>query len=431
MSKQSREEKTAKSPQVYSEGFKRMIVSEYESGKSSKAGLKRKYGISGNSCIPRWLKKYGKFDHPTYTSKGRPLKDIQKRREKELEQSIRSREKELEKQLALKEAELQAYKQFISIAERELNIKIGKKVWRQAVQEIAKGSNLSVPHLSRLFGYSKQAYYKRTSTKTNISHKKELKSLVLAVKHQLPKCGGRKIHHIISKKLKAQGVKVGRDKLFDFLRDENLLAYKRKKYHKTTNSKHWMRKYPNQIKDLEIIRPEQVWVADITYLQVKKKHYYLHLITDAYSKKIMGYQLANNMMTIETTKALEKALDKRIYTEKLIHHSDRGLQYCSKEYTDLLKSNHIEISMTENSDPYENAVAERINGILKDEFGMDHIFEDFYSMNKQLDEAIHIYNGFRPHLSIHLNTPNRAHLQQKMKIKTYKNKKGSKLVLNP
>lgn len=127
MSKQLGELKKPKPPQIYSEGFKRMVVSEFESGKSSKATLKRKYGISGNSCIPRWLRKYGKFDYPIYSSKGRPLKDIEKRRLKELEESVRIREKELERELAQKEAELQAYKRFIEIAERELNIRIVKK----------------------------------------------------------------------------------------------------------------------------------------------------------------------------------------------------------------------------------------------------------------------------------------------------------------
>lgn len=127
MSKSKEHLKKPKSPQKFSESFKRQIVREYESGKSTKATLKRKYGIYGNSCIPRWLKKYGKFEHPTYLSKGRPLKDIQKRKQKELELSIRSREKELEKKLAIKEAELEAYKRLIKIAEKELNIKIVKK----------------------------------------------------------------------------------------------------------------------------------------------------------------------------------------------------------------------------------------------------------------------------------------------------------------
>lgn len=261
--------------------------------------------------------------------------------------------------------------------------------------------------------------------------KEDIKTLVLEIKHQLPKCGGRKLHYLLSPKLEEKGIKIGRDKMFDFLRAENLLAYKRKKYHKTTNSKHWMRKYPNKIRDLEIIRPEQVWVADITYLQAKKKHYYLHLITDAYSKKIMGYQLADNMMTIETSKALCKALQKRIYTKKLIHHSDRGLQYCSAEYTKILQTNDIDISMTENSDPYENAVAERINGILKDEFGMDENFENKASMERQLKQAITLYNQLRPHLSVNFKTPNQAHKQQKIKLKTYKNKKGFKTSFEP
>lgn len=281
-----------------------------------------------------------------------------------------------------------------------------------------------------MFGYSKQAYYKRNHLRSKSFDTTKLKTLVLKVKHQLPRCGGRKVHYLISKELEENKMQIGRDKLFDFLRSENLLSYKRKKYHKTTNSKHWMRRYPNKIKKLVITRPEQVWVADITYLQVQKKHYYLHLITDAYSKKIMGYQLSDNMMAVETTKALKMALSKRSYKKELIHHSDRGLQYCSKEYTDILKSKNIEISMTENSDPYENAVAERINGILKDEFGMDDIFKSFESMAKQLNESIRIYNGFRPHFSVNLKTPNQAHRQQKIKLKTYKNKKCSKLVLN-
>lgn len=136
-----------------------------------------------------------------------------------------------------------------------------------------------------------------------------------------------------------------------------------------------MRKYPNSIKNVEINRPEQIWVADITYLQVKKKHYYLHLITDAYSKRIVGFELADNMQAVTTLKALNKAITERVYLEKLTHHSDRGLQYCSSVYTKILEENNIEISMTEQYDPYENAVAERVNGILKSEFGLDNAFE--------------------------------------------------------
>jgi len=257
----------------------------------------------------------------------------------------------------------------------------------------------------------------------------EVKSLVMSVRSQLPKSGGRKIYHMISASLRKKNIKMGRDKLFSYLRTEHLLVPNRKKYHKTTNSKHWMRKYPNIIKNIDINRPEQVWVADITYLQVKKKHYYLHLITDAYSKKIVGFKLSDNMQAITTLKALEMAISERMYKTRLIHHSDRGLQYCSSVYTKLLKDNGVKISMTEEYDPYENAVAERVNGILKAEFGLDDIFENYELLELQTLQSIALYNQLRPHMSIELLTPNQAHKQKKVKLKTWKRKTYTKLMI--
>lgn len=238
----------------------------------------------------------------------------------------------------------------------------------------------------------------------------------------MPKLGGRKLYHLISDGLQEAGIKMGRDKLFEFLRDEWLLVGKRKKYHKTTDSKHWMRKYPNKIKDIDIERPEQVWVADITYLVCNDRHCYLHLITDAYSKKIMGFELADNMQGETTLKALKMAIDKRIYNTPLTHHSDRGLQYCSKDYVGELNKFNIEISMTEQSDPYENAVAERVNGILKDEFALDSHFEGWQAMVHHVNESILLYNQVRPHFSIELLTPEQAHCQKKIKLKKWKKK---------
>lgn len=249
------------------------------------------------------------------------------------------------------------------------------------------------------------------------------------VRRQLPRSGGRKIYHMISDELESHSIKMGRDKLFDYLRSECLLVSNRRKYHKTTNSRHWMRKYPNSIKNVEINRPEQVWVADITYLQVRKKHYYLHLITDAYSKRIVGFELADNMQAETTLKALNKAIAEREYDEKLTHHSDRGLQYCSYIYTQTLKNNNIEISMTQESDPYENAVAERVNGILKSEFGLDNIFENYERLELQTLESIALYNQLRPHISIGLLTPDQAHKQRIIKIKTWKQKTYTKLMV--
>jgi len=240
------------------------------------------------------------------------------------------------------------------------------------------------------------------------------------VRSKLPYTGGRKLHYMLKNELSGLGIKLGRDGLFRFLREEHLLIKRRRKYLKTTNSKHWMRKYPNKVKELSIVRPEQVWVADITYLKANSKHYYLHLITDAYSKKIVGFELADNMYASTTTNALRKATAQRMYKEPLIHHSDRGLQYCSQEYISVLKENDIEVSMTEQSDPYENAVAERVNGILKNEFGLDDVFENKELMEQQVYQAIALYNQLRPHYSINYLTPNQAHKQRDVKLKTYK-----------
>ena len=282
--------------------------------------------------------------------------------------------------------------------------------------------------MCRLFGFSKQAYYKRINHLKSPDYS-EVKKLVMNVRTQLPKSGGRKFFHMISGDLRQKKIKMGRDKLFSYLRSEHLLVAKKKKYHKTTNSKHWMRKYPNLVKEVTINRPEQVWVADITYLQVKKKHYYLHLITDAYSKRIVGFQLADNMLAATTLKALENAVSEREYKEELIHHSDRGLQYCSSIYTQKLLNSNIKISMTEQYYPYENAVAERVNGILKDEFGFDNVFENYERLELQVLQSIALYNQLRPHMSIDLLTPNQAHKQRDMKLKTWKQKTYTKLIV--
>ena len=270
----------------------------------------------------------------------------------------------------------------------------------------------------QLFGYSKQAYYKhRRSTVSNAQEQEAIRKAVLEIRAQMPRLGTRKLKFM----LEQTGTMVGRDKLFDLLREEGLLVGKRRKYTVTTNSKHWMFKYPDLRKELKVHRPEQLWVADITYLDTKDANSYLHLITDAYSKKIMGYELSDNMEAATTLKALKMAIAARQYPQaKLMHHSDRGLQYCSKLYTDHLKENHIEISMTQNGDPYENAVAERVNGILKDEFGLGETTEQMQQMKKQTRQSIRIYNSYRPHLSCRMLTPDQMHGQQKIKMRTWK-----------
>jgi len=249
---------------------------------------------------------------------------------------------------------------------------------------------------------------------------------ILALRRSMPRLGTRKLHYL----LKQQDIAIGRDRLFDLLRKEGLLVATRKKHVRTTDSTHWMRKYPNLVKDIDLTRPEQLWVSDITYLDTKAEgNLYLHLITDAYSKQIMGYELCDNMTAISTHKALVMALGKRQYEQApLIHHSDRGLQYCSALYTGCLKTNNIAISMTENGDPYENAVAERVNGILKDEFGLGDQLNDIREAKKQVAQSVYTYNHQRPHLSCNMLTPIQMHRQQTLRIKTYKQKVQTSLV---
>jgi putative transposase len=285
--------------------------------------------------------------------------------------------------------------------------------------------------LCALFGYSKQAYYKYSSHALRLANRQhEVKEAVLQIRRQLPRIGVRKLHYLLKDKYANTRVDIGRDKLFSILRDEGLLISKRKKSTITTNSKHWMRKYPNLIKDIELTRPEQVWVADITYLDASDSNAYLHLITDAYSKKIMGYELCNNLEAQSTLKALEMALKSRKYQEEtLTHHSDRGLQYCSKLYVDVLLNNGIQISMTENGDPYENAIAERVNGILKNEFGLSERFDNLNQAKIITKQSISAYNVLRPHLSCHMLTPAIMHQQNKIKLKTW-NKKTSNIFMD-
>lgn len=222
--------------------------------------------------------------------------------------------------------------------------------------------------------------------------------------------GGRKLYHKLSDFMLEHDIKMGRDALFDLLRENNLLVKQRKRYHITTNSKHWMRKYPNLIRDLTPMGPNHIWVSDITYWKTKNKHYYISFITDAYSRKIVGYHVADNMEAVESLAALKMAL-KTLKTNAngLIHHSDRGSQYCSSTYVKTLKKNNIEISMTESGDPLENAIAERINGIIKGEYLFDYEVNTLSKAKDVLKSIVKLYNEDRPHSSIGNEYPSVLH----------------------
>ena len=262
-----------------------------------------------------------------------------------------------------------------------------------------------------VFGLTRQAHYKQINRHNELAMQQAIIiKMVESIRVDMPKIGGRKLFFMLKESMLDHDIDIGRDKFFDVLSMYGFLV-RRKKRRKpiTTDSNHPFYKYPNLIKDLEIQYANHVWVSDITYIALVHKFAYLSLITDMYSRKIVGYCLWKNLSAEGAINALNMALSHRNQKLTLIHHSDRGLQYCCKDYTKRLLDNGISISMTENGDPYENAVAERINGILKTEFDLYKAFKNYESAKECVDKAVEIYNERRPHLSCDLLTPNQAY----------------------
>lgn len=280
---------------------------------------------------------------------------------------------------------------------------------------------LGIAVLCRLFGKTRHAYYDSLWRKENSLVKEDvILQEVINIRKDLPRLGTRKLHYLVQNKLISHQITFGRDYLFDLLSEHKLLIRQRKRKAITTDSRHWMRKYSNLVKGLEITRPEQVWVSDITYIRLTNQWGYLSLITDAYSRKIMGYCFRLDLAAEGCIEALKMALSNRMYNQSIIHHSDRGSQYCSHNYVDLLLKNNIAISMTENGDPYENALAERVNGIIKTEFNLYSSQLSFEQTYNQIKKSIKVYNEIRPHSSCDYLNPNQAHLQSEKLNKRWK-----------
>jgi putative transposase len=285
-------------------------------------------------------------------------------------------------------------------------------------------ARISLVRLCRLLGMTRQAYYQYfwQQEATGIEESLVLQEVITLRKdHRV--MGGRKLYEKLYPFLLDQQIKMGRDALFDLLSANGLLVKKRRRRYVTTWSKHWLRKWPNLIQGMEVIRVNQLWVSDITYWKVAGNYLYISLITDAYSHKVVGYHLAETLESIETIKALKMALEQlpQSLTQPLIHHSDRGVQYCCESYVKLLQDKDIQISMTENGDPLENAVAERMNGILKEEYLNHYKSANKEQAKEQLDHAVKLYNGHRPHFSIGLLTPELVHSKNISTEKLWKN----------
>lgn len=240
------------------------------------------------------------------------------------------------------------------------------------------------------------------------------------IRKQQPRCGGRKLFIMLQPFFTEHQIAIGRDRFFGFLKRNKLLVRKTKRSVFTTNSKHFFHRYPNLVKDFKPLKAHELWVADITYIPLKERFAYLFLITDAYSRKIVGFHVSDDMKVSSAVLALKKALAQKPPETIVIHHSDRGIQYCSNEYVALLQQHNALISMTQTGDPLENAIAERVNGILKTELICPY-YSDINTASIHIARCIIIYNYKRRHSSLNWQIPDQVHKQKGPQIRRWKN----------
>ena len=256
-----------------------------------------------------------------------------------------------------------------------------------------------------LFGYTRQAYYRgyRRGYESSVETDRILDA-VRQIRRRHPRMGVRKLKVMLERDF---GMRVGRDSLFGIMREAGLLVRRRQRHRRTTFSGHGLRTYPNMAREVVPSRPDEVWVTDITYLCVGGHSRYIFLVTDVYSRMVVGWKVADNMHASNAVEALRMALRGRNPQYRhlpVIHHSDRGSQYCSMQYVNLMRRHNMIISMTESGDPRDNAVAERVNGTVKNEY-LYPLGAELAGLGMRLYRAIHRYNAERPHLSLNMNTP--------------------------
>jgi len=283
-------------------------------------------------------------------------------------------------------------------------------------------------YLYQVFGLTKQGYYQRIKRGKKYEERNEtILSMVCEIRKKHPRSGTRKLMVYLREELPNAGIKIGRDALGKLLRQNNLLVPKTKRFHITTDSNHFFYKSPNLLKDIEITHAEQAVVCDITYLRADDVHAYLALVSDPYSKRIMGYCVDDNMRVDLVKAALKMAYKNMIFGhQSVIHHSDRGIQYCCPDYSQFAENMNFKLSTTQQYDPYENAVAERINETLKYEYGLNKQSPNLQTLKKIVQQAVEIYNNERVHWSLGLRTPQEIHKSyNSLKYKSYSKKKAA------
>lgn len=281
----------------------------------------------------------------------------------------------------------------------------------------------SIDNLCAAFGYCRQAWYNHIKrSELQVFQEHIVLQRIYEIRKELPKTGCIKLYKELNNGfLQKVGIHMGRDAIFDLVRNNGMLIKTKKKWVYTTNSFHRYKIHPDLVQRRPATRAEEIWVSDITYLRISNCFVYLSLITDAYSRKIIGYHLANNLKAIGCIKALKIALKARVYPDRtLIHHSDRGTQYCCDDYIAVLKQHGLQVSMTQSGSPYDNALAERVNGILKIEFDLERTFTTISRATTCVDQAIYKYNHLRLHASCDFKTPAVTHQQENQNPATQK-----------
>nr|WP_315595579.1 IS3 family transposase [uncultured Cupriavidus sp.] len=394
----------------YTLAFKLAVVEDVEKGELTYKQAQDKYGIQGKSTVLVWLRKHGLQDWSGSLPQGARYTRM-KNQEKAKPSTPEQRIKELEVQLREAQEKARLFEAVIDVIQKEHGVRIKKAFGQVLAQELVQG--LSVSRACRYIGISRQAYYKRCNSELRqAARDARICALVAEVRLRQPRMGTRKLQHVLRAPLEKADIQVGRDRLFDILRAARLLVKPHRAYHKTTHSHHRFRRHPNLLKDgPQKVVPsaaEQVWVADITYLPTAQQTVYLSLVTDAYSRKIVGYHVHDSLQTEQVSQALKMALRSRRTRQALIHHSDRGVQYCSTYYQAIHQRHGLTCSMTDGYDCYQNAMAERINGILKGEFLLNRP-QDLQQAARMVRESVRIYNQERPHLSLKYKTPDELH----------------------
>ncbi|ATY82538.1 IS3 family transposase [Aeromonas veronii] len=392
----------------YSLTFKLALVEQIEKGELTYKQAQVRYGIQGRSTVLVWLRKHGRQDWSQGASvrAGRSITMPDPDN-----QTPEQRIKELEQQLALMSQKAQFFEAVVDVLKNDYGVSIGKKATRQVLSQ-RQVERLTIVSACLFLGISRQAYYKRNRV-ADERHAQGLQVVrfVRQVRLRQPRMGTRKLHYLLQGQ-DDDGLKVGRDRLFQILAEHRLLVQPRRAYHKTTHSFHRFYRHPNLLKagpeQVTPIAPEQVWVADITYLPARSGPLYLSLVTDAYSRKIVGHHVHEGMHAESVAMAFRKALKQRRGSGELIHHSDRGVQYCSGLYQSLHERYGVKCSMTDGYDCYQNALAERVNGILKGELLLQSP-QDLTQAREMVREAVDIYNAERPHHALKYRTPDAVH----------------------